>query len=103
MLRGAPDEERVVHRLSRRVVAVGACALVLAAGTAAILGATVWDGERSGTRVLLDETFDGPAGAPPDPKRWYRYDYCDGWTQVLSCNEPGNATLDGKGNLVLRA
>jgi beta-glucanase (GH16 family) len=60
-------------------------------------------GGETSPRVLLDEKFDGPAGAPPNPAIWYRYDYCDGWAQVLSCNDPANALLDGRGNLVLRA
>jgi beta-glucanase (GH16 family) len=103
MRRDARAQGRVARESRSRIDAIGICLLLLVAAAMGVLRWTVWDDEEPGTVVLLDETFDGPAGAPPDPARWYRYNYCDGWDLVLSCNVPGNATLDGKGNLVLRA
>jgi beta-glucanase (GH16 family) len=100
---GARADARVAGRPRGRT-------LLAAAGVAVLLvaGAVLWITLRSDEppaepRVLLDERFDGPAGSPPNPRIWYRYDYCDGWELTLSCNETANAALDGKGNLVLRA
>jgi beta-glucanase (GH16 family) len=100
MLLGARGDERATGWSRRRLWIVSA--LLIIAAVLGLLRLTM-RGETSSPRVLLDETFDGPAGAPPNPALWYRYDYCDGWAQILSCNVPANASLDGHGNLVLRA
>src|SRR5690242_13002778 len=100
MLPGVREDHRRAGWSRRRVSTVSALLIIIA--VLGLFRLTIWN-ESTHQRVLLDETFNGPAGAPPNPAVWYRYDYCDGWAQVLSCNDPANATLDGHGNLVLRA
>lgn len=83
--------------------------VVLVTASAASAHHKPWHGQSSTppappsvSTTLLDEQFSGAAGAPPDPTRWYRYDYCDRWGS-LSCNVPANAVLDGAGSLALTA
>src|SRR5207253_947109 len=63
------------------------------------------------TLVWSDE-FDGPKGIAPNPKHW-GYDLGDGTGNGIAgwgnneleyyTNEPANAAMDGKGNLVITA
>lgn len=58
-------------------------------------------------RLLWHDEFSGPAGSKPDPARWtYDLGNNDGWGNKeleTYTNQAGNASLDGKGHLVIRA
>jgi hypothetical protein len=52
---------------------------------------------------LFDDEFDGAAGAPPDPSKWWATPWCSGSSDdSLGCFNPGNAFLNGQGEVVLR-
>ncbi|HUJ23255.1 MAG TPA: glycoside hydrolase family 3 C-terminal domain-containing protein [Bryobacteraceae bacterium] len=60
----------------------------------------------SGWKLVWSDEFNGPAGAPPDPKNW-NYDlggggWGNGEIEVYT-NSANNVFQDGKGNLVIRA
>lgn len=80
-----------------------ACTTVLAVGC----GVSAAEDENSlPTAQLGSDTFDGPAGAPPDPRMW-TYDLGGGgWgnheTQRYKDSQE-NVRLDGNGNLLLEA
>ncbi len=57
-------------------------------------------GFRQSTQVI--DSFDGPAGAPPDPETWSVIQGT-GWDRGIQNYTSDNAVLDGSGNLVLRA
>lgn len=52
--------------------------------------------------IVFQDTFDGAAGAPPNPAQWSQFpNVC--WSPLdFSCASADNAYLDGGGNLVLR-
>lgn len=51
---------------------------------------------------LFRDDFDGPAGSPPDPTKWWATPWPSNGS-LVSNFVPGNAFLDGQGHLVLRA
>jgi hypothetical protein len=52
--------------------------------------------------VLFHDDFDGPAGAPPDPAKWWPTPWCStSADDAEGCYNPANAYQDGNGNLVL--
>lgn len=56
--------------------------------------------------LVWEDTFDGPAGSPPDPAVWVPDVGGDGWgNQQLEYNtdRPENASLDGDGRLAIVA
>ena len=53
------------------------------------------------TTAMFDQ-FDGPAGSPPDPAKW-TVTRGTGWDTGVEDYMPGNAVLDGKGHLLIRA
>jgi beta-glucanase (GH16 family) len=57
-------------------------------------------------RLTWSDEFDGPAGTPPDPARWVHDVGGHGFGNAqleFNTARPENASLDGAGNLVLRA
>jgi len=58
---------------------------------------------RHGPLLWADE-FDGPAGAPADPRTWQPETGGHGWGNAelqYYTGEPGNAALDGAGHLAI--
>ena len=57
-----------------------------------------------GPSLTFDDEFNGSAGAPPDPSKWYVFgDVCPhGTNWAYSCLKRSNAFQNGNGNLVLR-
>jgi hypothetical protein len=58
---------------------------------------------RRGPLLWADE-FDGPAGAPVDPRTWRPETGGHGWGNAelqYYTGEPGNAALDGAGHLAI--
>jgi beta-glucanase (GH16 family) len=59
-----------------------------------------------GMKLLGQENFDGPAGAPPNP-RWFDFEVGGGgWgndEQQIYTRDPDNVRLDGTGNLIIEA
>jgi beta-glucanase (GH16 family) len=58
------------------------------------------------TKLVFDESFDGPAGSPPDPRRWLRRTGGNGWGNgelQTYTSRPENVALDGAGHLVVTA
>jgi beta-glucanase (GH16 family) len=57
-------------------------------------------------RLIWSDDFEGPAGARPDPSKW-NYDLGgNGWQNnelQTYTSEPANASLDGRGDLVIAA
>jgi len=57
-------------------------------------------------KLIWADEFTGSAGTPPDPAKWTLERGGGGWgnreAQVYTA-DPANASLDGKGNLVIRA
>lgn len=52
---------------------------------------------------IWHDEFDGPAGSPPDPAKWWATPWCStSPNELYHCYTPGNAYLDGHGNLVLK-
>ena len=93
---------RAVRGLALAIVSVLAALPVVDCGTAA--AAT---GQLVTSRFVED--FDGPAGAPPDPRRWtidVGSSAENGWeagSLQTYTDSPDNVMLDGRGNLVIRA
>ena len=56
-------------------------------------------------RVTFDDEFDGPPGAPPDPRRWRPDIGGSGWGngELQFYTRHGNVFLDGQGRLVIEA
>ena len=56
------------------------------------------------TNLVFSDEFGGPAGSSPDSSKWVAMNRCDAWGS-LSCNtrRPANVSLDGQGNLRIRA
>jgi beta-glucanase (GH16 family) len=56
------------------------------------------------TNLVFSDDFNGPSGGSPDPSKWVAMNWCDRWGS-LSCNtnRPENVSLDGQGNLRVRA
>jgi beta-glucanase (GH16 family) len=51
----------------------------------------------------FSDEFDGAAGRPPDAAKWWTNPRCENDPNYMSmCQNPANAFLDGRGNLVLR-
>ena len=56
--------------------------------------------------LLASDEFDGSAGTPPDASKWVHEIGGDGWGNEqleYNTNRTENASLDGEGNLVIRA
>jgi beta-glucanase (GH16 family) len=56
--------------------------------------------------LVWAEEFDGPAGAPPDPRTWQPETGGHGWGNAelqYYTGEPSNAALDGAGHLAITA
>lgn len=57
-------------------------------------------------RLIWSDEFEGPAGSPPDPRWWSHEVGGHGWgnrEMQTYTREAENASLDGRGNLVIRA
>jgi beta-glucanase (GH16 family) len=58
------------------------------------------------TGYTFQDEFDGPAGAPPDPRHWSHDLGGGGWGNdelEIYTDDPANAFQDGRSNLVIRA
>ncbi|MFC7480949.1 family 16 glycosylhydrolase [Luedemannella flava] len=53
--------------------------------------------------MIFNDEFDGPRGAPPDPRRWTTEVGPRGREQLQYYKDGGNAYLDGRGHLVIEA
>jgi beta-glucanase (GH16 family) len=115
----APFFSRLQHRYAAVGLVIGL--LTLAGCSAAALHAFreargvltgVEGSHRSGPsasqhyRLVWDDEFNGPAGAPPSPAKWEHEVGGDGWGNdelQYYTDSPSNASLDGAGHLAITA
>jgi beta-glucanase (GH16 family) len=109
MTRTGHARSRRAFRPSLSIALVGFVALgTIAAVIETLASSTTSDGPQAyparGSLVWLDE-FQGPAGAPPDRRKWDTetgFGWGDGELQAYT-DRSSNASLDGRGNLRITA
>ena len=97
-----PAAPRPARRFGRRFGRALSLALALPLALAPLAGcgeeATVWT-------LAWEDEFEGPAGAPPDPRSW-RFDLGTDWGNnqlEWDTDRPENVSLDGEGRLAITA
>src|SRR5438105_11438525 len=80
-----------------------AFAALVAAATAGLGGHAPGPPAAKAVSFVFDDEFSGPAGAAPDPAKWWRTPWCSSASDdKLVCYNPANAYQDGAGHLVLK-